>query len=40
MAYEEAVKSTVQQAIDQGRNIADKSSETVKEGYKAAQQCA
>jgi ElaB/YqjD/DUF883 family membrane-anchored ribosome-binding protein len=26
--------------MDQGRNIADKASETVKEGYKAAQQYA
>jgi ElaB/YqjD/DUF883 family membrane-anchored ribosome-binding protein len=40
MGYEEAVNSTDQQAMDQGRNIAGKSSETVKEGYKAAQQYA
>jgi ElaB/YqjD/DUF883 family membrane-anchored ribosome-binding protein len=40
MASEDSVNSTVQQAVDQGRNIADKASETVKEGYKAAQQYA
>ena len=44
MASEDSVNSTVQQAMDQGRNIADKASETVgetvKEGYKAAQQYA
>jgi ElaB/YqjD/DUF883 family membrane-anchored ribosome-binding protein len=40
MANEDSVNSTVQQAMDQGRNIADKASETVKEGYKAAQQYA
>src|ERR1700694_2015199 len=40
MAYEDSVNSTVQQAMDQGRNIANKASETVKAGYKAAQQYA
>ena len=40
MASEDSVNSTVQQAVDQGRNIADKASETVKDGYKAAQQYA
>jgi ElaB/YqjD/DUF883 family membrane-anchored ribosome-binding protein len=34
---EDSVNSTVQQAMDQGRNMADKASQTVKEGYKAAQ---
>jgi hypothetical protein len=40
MAYEDSINSTVQQAMDQGRNIADKASETVKEGYKSARQYA
>ena len=38
MAYEDVAKSTVQQAMEQGRNVADKAGQTVKEGYKAAQQ--
>ena len=40
MAYEDMAKSTVQQAMDQGRNVAEKAGQTVKEGYKAAQQYA
>jgi len=40
MASEDSVNSTFQRAMDQGRNIADKASQTVKEGYKAAQQYA
>jgi ElaB/YqjD/DUF883 family membrane-anchored ribosome-binding protein len=40
MAYEDMAKSTVQQAMDQGRNVADKAGQTVKDGYKAAQQYA
>ena len=40
MAYEDSVNSTVQQAMDQGPHIADKASQTVKDGYKAAQQYA
>jgi len=40
MAYEDVAKSTVQQAMEQGRNVAEKAGQTVKEGYKAAQQYA
>ena len=40
MASEETEKSTVQQAIDQGRNAAEKASQTVQDGYTAAQQYA
>ena len=40
MAMEDSVHSTIQQAMDQGRNVANKASETVREGYKAAQQFA
>lgn len=40
MGYEEAADSTVKQAMDQGLKVADKASQTVKEGYKAAQQFA
>jgi ElaB/YqjD/DUF883 family membrane-anchored ribosome-binding protein len=40
MAYEEMAKSTVQQAMDQGRHAAEKASQTVQDGYKAAQQYA
>ncbi len=40
MAYEDEAKSTVQQAMDQGRDVAEKAGQTVKDGYKAAQQYA
>ena len=40
MASEERAESRVRQAIDQGRQAADKASQTVKEGYVAAQQYA
>ena len=40
MAYEDTVKSTVQQAMDQGRNAAEQAGQTVKDGYKAAWQYA
>jgi hypothetical protein len=40
MVSEEMAKSTVQQAMDQGRNAAEKASRTMQDGYKAAQQCA
>jgi len=40
MAAEDVAKSTVHQAMDQGRNVAEKAGRTVKEGYKAAQQYA
>jgi hypothetical protein len=40
MASEERAESRVRQAIDQGRQAADKASHTVKEGYVAAQQYA
>lgn len=40
MGYEEVADSTVKQAMDQGHKVADKASQTVKEGYKAAQQFA
>jgi hypothetical protein len=33
-------KSTVRQAMDQGRNVVEKAGETLKDGYKAAQQYA
>jgi ElaB/YqjD/DUF883 family membrane-anchored ribosome-binding protein len=40
MAYEDVAKSTVQHAVDQGRIVAETASQTVKDGYKAAQQYA
>jgi ElaB/YqjD/DUF883 family membrane-anchored ribosome-binding protein len=40
MGSEQVADSTVKQAMDQGLKVADKASETVKEGYKAAQQFA
>jgi ElaB/YqjD/DUF883 family membrane-anchored ribosome-binding protein len=40
MGVEQAADSTVKQAMDQGLKVADKASQTVKEGYKAAQQFA
>ena len=40
MGSEEGAVSTVKQAMDQGSKVADKASQTVKEGYKAAQQFA
>jgi ElaB/YqjD/DUF883 family membrane-anchored ribosome-binding protein len=38
MASKETAESAVRQAMDQGRQAADKASHTVKEGYAAAQQ--
>jgi ElaB/YqjD/DUF883 family membrane-anchored ribosome-binding protein len=40
MAYEDVAKSTVQQAMDQGRNVAEKAGQSVKDGYEAVQQYA
>jgi ElaB/YqjD/DUF883 family membrane-anchored ribosome-binding protein len=40
MAYEDVAKSTVQQAMDQGRNVTEKAGQTVKDGYEAARQYA
>jgi ElaB/YqjD/DUF883 family membrane-anchored ribosome-binding protein len=40
MAFEDVAKSTVQQAMDQGRNVAEKAGQTVKDGYAAAWQYA
>jgi ElaB/YqjD/DUF883 family membrane-anchored ribosome-binding protein len=40
MAYEAVAKSTVQQAMDQGGNVAERAGQTVRDGYKAAQQYA
>jgi len=40
MAYEAVAKSTVQQAMDQGRNVAEKAGQSVKDGYEAVQQYA
>jgi ElaB/YqjD/DUF883 family membrane-anchored ribosome-binding protein len=40
MAYEDVAKSTVQQATDQGRNVAEKAGQSVKDGYEAVQQYA
>jgi ElaB/YqjD/DUF883 family membrane-anchored ribosome-binding protein len=40
MAYEDTAKSTVQQAMDQGRSAAEQAGQTVKDGYKAARQYA
>ena len=40
MAYEDMANSTVQHAMDHGRNMAEKVGQTVKDGYKAAQQYA
>jgi ElaB/YqjD/DUF883 family membrane-anchored ribosome-binding protein len=37
MAYEETANSTVNQAIDQGRQAADVAGQAVKDGYRAAQ---
>ena len=40
MESEQVADSTVKQVMDQGLKVADKASQTVKEGYKAAQQFA
>jgi ElaB/YqjD/DUF883 family membrane-anchored ribosome-binding protein len=40
MSYDETAKSAVQGAIGQGRNAAEKASQTVQDGYKAAQEYA
>jgi ElaB/YqjD/DUF883 family membrane-anchored ribosome-binding protein len=40
MAYEDVANSTVRQAMDQGRQAADAASQTLKEGYQAAQRYA
>ena len=40
MAYEDMGNSTVQHAMDHGRNMAEKVGQTVKDGYKAAQKYA
>jgi ElaB/YqjD/DUF883 family membrane-anchored ribosome-binding protein len=40
MGSEQVADSTVKQGMDQGHKVADKASNTVKEGYKAAQQFA
>jgi ElaB/YqjD/DUF883 family membrane-anchored ribosome-binding protein len=40
MESEKVADSTVKQAMDQGLKVADKASQTVKEGYKAAQRFA
>jgi ElaB/YqjD/DUF883 family membrane-anchored ribosome-binding protein len=40
MAYEDTAKSTVQQAMDQGRSAAEQAGQTVKDGYNAALQYA
>jgi ElaB/YqjD/DUF883 family membrane-anchored ribosome-binding protein len=40
MGSEQVADSTAKQAMDQGLKVADKASQTVKEGYKAAQQFA
>jgi hypothetical protein len=40
MAYEDMADSAVQHAMDQGRNMAEKAGQTVKDGYKAALQYA
>jgi hypothetical protein len=37
MAYEDAVNSTVRQAMDQGSRAADAAGQAVKGGYQAAQ---
>lgn len=38
MTFEEAAKSTIVNAMDQGRETAGKAGQAVKDGYKAAQQ--
>ncbi len=38
MTFEENAKSTVLNAMDQGRETAEKAGQAVKDGYKAAQQ--
>ncbi len=40
MTLEETAKSTVRDAMDQGRETAEKATQAVKGGYKAAQQYA
>jgi ElaB/YqjD/DUF883 family membrane-anchored ribosome-binding protein len=40
MTLEETAKSTVRNAMDQGRETAEKAGQAVKDGYEAAQQCA
>lgn len=38
MTFEDTATSTVRNAMDQGRQAADKASQAVKDGYDAAQQ--
>jgi ElaB/YqjD/DUF883 family membrane-anchored ribosome-binding protein len=38
MTFEDTANSTVRDAMDQGRQAADKASQAVKDGYDAAQQ--
>ena len=38
MAYEEMVNSSVDHAMDQGRKVAEKTGQAMKNGYEAAQQ--
>ena len=38
MTFEETAKSTVRDAMDQGREAAEKAGQAVKDGYEAAQQ--
>jgi len=40
MAFEDVANSTVRHAMDQGRQAAEAASQTVKDGYEAAQQYA
>ena len=40
MTFEDTANSTVRDAMDQGRQAADKASQAVKDGYDAAQQYA
>jgi ElaB/YqjD/DUF883 family membrane-anchored ribosome-binding protein len=40
MEYDAAPNSTAEQAVDQGRKVAEKAGQAVKDGYKAAQQYA
>jgi ElaB/YqjD/DUF883 family membrane-anchored ribosome-binding protein len=40
MAFEDIANSTVRQAMDQGRQAAEAASETIKNGYEAAQEYA
>lgn len=38
MTFEDTANSSVRSAMDQGRQAADKASQTVKDGYETAQQ--